>query len=44
MSAHHDALARRLTVIAYDPGQVAGNGLAKGLSIPLRTAMQPVSR
>ncbi|GGV46338.1 putative dehydrogenase/reductase [Streptomyces longisporoflavus] len=30
--------ARRLTAIAYDPGQVFGTGLAGGLSLPLRTA------
>ncbi|MFC5820645.1 SDR family NAD(P)-dependent oxidoreductase [Nonomuraea harbinensis] len=29
---------RRLTVIAYDPGQVFGTRLAKDLPIPLRTA------
>nr|MDT0666627.1 hypothetical protein [Micromonospora sp. DSM 115978] len=26
------------TVVAYDPGQVFGTGLAKDLSLPLRTA------
>ncbi|MEV0623435.1 SDR family NAD(P)-dependent oxidoreductase [Nonomuraea sp. NPDC050404] len=30
--------ARGLTVIAYDPGQVFGTGLAKDLPLPLRTA------
>ncbi|MEW1930138.1 SDR family NAD(P)-dependent oxidoreductase [Streptomyces sp. NPDC088360] len=29
---------RRLTALAYDPGQVFGTGLAKDLSFPLRTA------
>ncbi|GAA1119310.1 SDR family NAD(P)-dependent oxidoreductase [Nocardiopsis composta] len=38
LSAHPDARSRRLTVIAYDPGQVFGTGLAQNLSLPLRTA------
>jgi len=38
LSKHPDVKARRLTVIAYDPGQVFGTGLAKDLSIPLRMA------
>lgn len=29
---------RRLTALAYDPGQVFGTGLAKDLPLPLRTA------
>jgi hypothetical protein len=29
---------RRLTVVAYDPGQVFGTGLAKDLPFPLRVA------
>lgn len=32
------SLPDRLTAIAYDPGQVFGTGLAKSLSLPLRTA------
>ncbi|WP_454198159.1 SDR family NAD(P)-dependent oxidoreductase [Nocardia sp. Marseille-Q1738] len=38
LSEHPDLQPRRLTVIAYDPGQVFGTGLAKDLSFPLRTA------
>src|ERR687895_2260663 len=38
LSEHPDARARRLTVIAYDPGQVFGTGLAQDLSLPLRIA------
>lgn len=38
LSEHPDVQARQLTVIAYDPGQVFGTGLAKGLSLPLRMA------
>lgn len=35
---HRDGRPRRLTVVAYDPGQVFGTGLAKDLSFPLRIA------
>ncbi|RDI42041.1 SDR family NAD(P)-dependent oxidoreductase [Nocardia mexicana] len=38
LSEHPDAQGGRLTVIAYDPGQVFGTGLAKDLSLPLRVA------
>ncbi|MGP4029289.1 SDR family NAD(P)-dependent oxidoreductase [Actinomadura sp. 3N407] len=38
LSGHLDTKRRRLTVIAYDPGQVFGTGLAQHLSLPLRTA------
>ncbi|WP_280267112.1 SDR family NAD(P)-dependent oxidoreductase [Nocardia wallacei] len=38
LSERSDAQAGRLTVIAYDPGQVFGTGLAKDLSLPLRMA------
>jgi NAD(P)-dependent dehydrogenase (short-subunit alcohol dehydrogenase family) len=38
LSEHADVQARRLTVVAYDPGQVFGTGLARDLSVPLRTA------
>ncbi|MFG1945565.1 SDR family NAD(P)-dependent oxidoreductase [Nonomuraea sp. NPDC048826] len=38
LSAHPDVLSRRITVIAYDPGQVFGTGLSKNLSLPLRVA------
>lgn len=38
LSGHPDVHTRRLTVVAYDPGQVFGTGLAKDLSFPLRTA------
>ena len=33
-----EAQARRLTAVAYDPGQVFGTGLAKDLPLPLRIA------
>lgn len=35
---HPDIQAKRITVIAYDPGQVFGTGLARGLSTPMRIA------
>ena len=35
LSEHPDVQTRRLTVVAYDPGQVFGTGLAKDLSFPL---------
>jgi NAD(P)-dependent dehydrogenase (short-subunit alcohol dehydrogenase family) len=38
LSRHPAAQARRLAVVAYCPGQVFGTGLAKDLSLPLRTA------
>ena len=38
LAEHPDARARHLTVVAYDPGQVFGTGLAKDLSFPLRIA------
>lgn len=38
VSEHPDAQTRRLTVIAYCPGQVFGTALAKRLSFPLRMA------
>jgi NAD(P)-dependent dehydrogenase (short-subunit alcohol dehydrogenase family) len=38
LSRHPDLQNRRLSVVAYDPGQVFGTGLAKDLPIPLRTA------
>ena len=38
LSEHRDVQTRRPTVVAYDPGQVFGTGLAKDLSFPLRTA------
>ncbi|MGW0810747.1 SDR family NAD(P)-dependent oxidoreductase [Nonomuraea sp. NPDC002799] len=38
LSERRDDRSRRLTAIAYDPGQVFGTGLAKDLSLPLRTA------
>ncbi len=38
LSEQPDVEARRLTVIAYCPGQVFGTGLAKDLSLPLRIA------
>lgn len=37
LAAHPEARDRRLTVIAFDPGQVFGTGLAKDLPFPLRT-------
>ncbi|WJV50501.1 SDR family NAD(P)-dependent oxidoreductase [Streptomyces flavofungini] len=38
LSGRPDARARRLTALAYDPGQVFGTGLAQDLSLPLRAA------
>lgn len=38
LSQHPDGQARRLTAVAYCPGQVFGTGLAKNLPLPLRTA------
>jgi NAD(P)-dependent dehydrogenase (short-subunit alcohol dehydrogenase family) len=38
LSEHPDVQARRLTVVAYDPGQVFGTGLASDLSLPWRIA------
>jgi NAD(P)-dependent dehydrogenase (short-subunit alcohol dehydrogenase family) len=38
LSGHLDTGRRGLTVLAYDPGQVFGTGLANHLSLPLRTA------
>jgi NAD(P)-dependent dehydrogenase (short-subunit alcohol dehydrogenase family) len=38
LSGRRDVRDRRLTVVAYDPGQVFGTGMAKELSLPLRTA------
>ena len=38
LSEHPDIQTRRITVVAYDPGQVFGTGLAKDLSFPLRMA------
>ncbi|MFH9070007.1 SDR family NAD(P)-dependent oxidoreductase [Streptomyces alboflavus] len=38
LAGRPDARARRLTALAYDPGQVFGTGLAQDLSLPLRTA------
>lgn len=40
LSEHHDSTfrARRLRVVAYDPGQVFGTGLAKELALPMRIA------
>lgn len=38
LAEHPDAAAKRLTVVAYDPGQVFGTGLAKDLAFPLRVA------
>jgi NAD(P)-dependent dehydrogenase (short-subunit alcohol dehydrogenase family) len=38
LSALPDVQTRRLTVVAYCPGQVFGTGLAKDLSFPLRIA------
>lgn len=38
LSNHRDAQTQQLTVIAYDPGQVFGTGLATDLSLPMRTA------
>lgn len=38
LHAHPDIRARGITVIAYDPGQVFGTGLARDLAVPLRIA------
>lgn len=38
LSEDPDVRARKITVVAYCPGQVFGTGLAKDLSFPLRTA------
>ncbi|MBA2519696.1 MAG: SDR family NAD(P)-dependent oxidoreductase [Chloroflexia bacterium] len=38
LSGDPDVQTRRFTVVAYDPGQVFGTGLAKDLSFPLRIA------
>ncbi len=38
LSGDPDFQTRRFTVVAYDPGQVFGTGLAKDLSFPLRIA------
>ncbi|MBL7496116.1 SDR family NAD(P)-dependent oxidoreductase [Frankia sp. CNm7] len=38
LSEHPDARARRVRVVAYDPGQVFGTGLARDLPFPLGTA------
>jgi len=38
LSEHPDVQTRRITVVAYDPGQVFGTGLAKDLSFPRRVA------
>lgn len=38
LSAQPDVGTRKLTVIAYDPGQVFGTGLAKDLKLPMRMA------
>ena len=38
LSEHRDAQIRRLTVVAYDPGQVFGTGLVRDLPVHLRTA------
>ncbi|XVQ16215.1 SDR family NAD(P)-dependent oxidoreductase [Spirillospora sp. CA-255316] len=38
LAGHRDAEDRRLTAVAYDPGQVFGTGMAKELSLPLRMA------
>jgi NAD(P)-dependent dehydrogenase (short-subunit alcohol dehydrogenase family) len=35
LSQHPDVRTRRIVVVAYDPGQVFGTGLAKDLSFPL---------
>jgi NAD(P)-dependent dehydrogenase (short-subunit alcohol dehydrogenase family) len=44
LSRHGDVRAKRVTVIAYDLGQVFGTGLAKDLSFPLRTAWSLLGR
>lgn len=38
LAEHGSVQGRRLTVLAYDPGQVFGTGLAKNLALPLRVA------
>ncbi|WP_139417796.1 SDR family NAD(P)-dependent oxidoreductase [Agromyces laixinhei] len=38
LNAHHDIRARHISAIAFDPGQVFGTGLARGLSMPRRFA------
>lgn len=38
LSEHPDLRPRRLTAVAYDPGQVFGTGLAKDLAFPMRIA------
>jgi NAD(P)-dependent dehydrogenase (short-subunit alcohol dehydrogenase family) len=38
LSERRDVQTRRVTVVAYDPGQVFGTGLAKNLAFPLRMA------
>lgn len=38
LSKLSDVQTRRITVIAYDPGQVFGTGLAKDFSFPMRVA------
>ncbi|MGH3433602.1 MAG: SDR family NAD(P)-dependent oxidoreductase [Thermocrispum sp.] len=38
LHAHANSRDRHLTVVAYDPGQVFGTGLARDLALPLRVA------
>jgi NAD(P)-dependent dehydrogenase (short-subunit alcohol dehydrogenase family) len=38
LSERPEVQSRRVSVVAYDPGQVFGTGLAKRLSLPLRMA------
>jgi NAD(P)-dependent dehydrogenase (short-subunit alcohol dehydrogenase family) len=38
LHAHPDIQARQVTVVAFDPGQVFGTGLARDLALPLRIA------
>lgn len=38
LAAHPDLRARRVSAVAYDPGQVFGTGLARDLALPLRIA------
>lgn len=38
LTAQPDIQGRQITVVAYDPGQVFGTGLARDLAIPLRIA------
>lgn len=38
LHVHPDIRSRHITVIAYDPGQVFGTGLARDLAAPLRAA------